>query len=200
MIISGAGGHALEVLDELKKIDPSMQFSFFDNINKDIDLFQDLYPMLHFQNELTEAFSTNPFFSLGVGSPELRKLFFEIMSSEGGVYKPLRSISSQISPSASGDFDTMAFSYVGPNTYIGKGTLVNTRANVHHDCRVGEYVEIGPGALVLGQVQLGSFVKIGAGAVILPGVKLGENVIVGAGAVVTKNVPDGQKVKGIPAK
>lgn len=49
-------------------------------------------------------------------------------------------------------------------------------------------------------VYVGNFTQIGAGAIILPGVRIGSKVIVGAGAVVAKNVPDNSVVVGVPAR
>jgi maltose O-acetyltransferase len=41
---------------------------------------------------------------------------------------------------------------------------------------------------------------IGGGAIILPGVIVGEEAVVAAGSVVTKDVPDGETVRGNPAR
>lgn len=49
-------------------------------------------------------------------------------------------------------------------------------------------------------VEIGDYVFIGPRAIILPGVKIGEGAVVGAGAVVTKDVPDFAIVGGIPAQ
>ncbi len=49
-------------------------------------------------------------------------------------------------------------------------------------------------------VEIGDYVFIGPRAIILPGVKIGKGAIVAAGAVVTKSVPDFAIVGGIPAK
>lgn len=49
-------------------------------------------------------------------------------------------------------------------------------------------------------VNIGDYSQIGAGAILLPGVTIGTGVIVAAGAVVTKNVEDGVIVAGVPAK
>lgn len=49
-------------------------------------------------------------------------------------------------------------------------------------------------------VNIGDYSQIGAGAIVLPGVTIGTGVIVAAGAVVTKNVEDGVIVAGVPAK
>jgi acetyltransferase-like isoleucine patch superfamily enzyme len=83
---------------------------------------------------------------------------------------------------------------------IGKGTLINTGAHLHHDIEIGDFCEIAPAALLLGKAKLGSHVFVGAGAIILPGITVGKNVVIGAGAIVTKNISDNQKVKGNPAK
>lgn len=50
------------------------------------------------------------------------------------------------------------------------------------------------------KVEIGDYVFIGPRAIILPGVKIGKGAIVGAGAVVTKNVTEGEIVAGVPAK
>lgn len=49
-------------------------------------------------------------------------------------------------------------------------------------------------------VEIGDYVFIGPRAVILPGVKVGKGAIIAAGAVVSKNVPDFAIVGGVPAK
>lgn len=49
-------------------------------------------------------------------------------------------------------------------------------------------------------VEIGDYVFIGPRAIILPGVKIGRGAIVAAGAVVTKDVPEFSLVGGVPAK
>lgn len=49
-------------------------------------------------------------------------------------------------------------------------------------------------------VEIGDYVFIGPRAIILPGVKIGRGAVVGAGAVVTKDVSDFAIVGGVPAK
>jgi len=49
-------------------------------------------------------------------------------------------------------------------------------------------------------VTIGDYVFIGPRAIILPGVRIGKGAVVAAGAVVTNNVPDFAIVGGVPAK
>ncbi|MFZ5932925.1 MAG: acyltransferase [Patescibacteria group bacterium] len=49
-------------------------------------------------------------------------------------------------------------------------------------------------------VEIGDYVFIGPRAIILPGVKIGKGAVIAAGAVVTKDVPDFAIVGGVPAK
>lgn len=49
-------------------------------------------------------------------------------------------------------------------------------------------------------VEIGDYVFIGPRAIILPGVKIGKGAVIGAGAVVTKDVPGFAIVGGVPAK
>ena len=48
-------------------------------------------------------------------------------------------------------------------------------------------------------VEIGDYVFIGPRAIVLPGVKVGKGSVVAAGAVVTKNVDDFTVVAGTPA-
>lgn len=51
-----------------------------------------------------------------------------------------------------------------------------------------------------GEVEIGDYVFIGPRAIILPGVKIGKGAIVAAGAVVTKHINPFEIVAGVPAK
>lgn len=54
--------------------------------------------------------------------------------------------------------------------------------------------------VILEPVEIGDYVFIGPRAIILPGVKIGYAAVVGAGAVVTRDISDYAVVGGVPAR
>lgn len=201
MIIAGSGGHGLEVLETLLKNGFSKkEITFFDqkhekngHLISGIQVISDL-------EEVKNLCRLSNYFCLAVGNPASRENLFNLLEKAGGSFQGIKADSAFISHSAIGQFDAMPFSFIGPETKIGKGVLINTRAHVHHECQVGDFSDIGPGAMLLGNSQTGKRCRIGAGAVLLPGVIIGDDVIVGAGAVVTKNWSKDSKLVGVPAK
>ena len=85
-------------------------------------------------------------------------------------------------------------------TKIGNHVVINTGAQVDHDCVVEDYVHLAPGARLCGNVRVGEGALIGAGAVVIPGKKVGAWATVGAGAVVISDIPDYAVAVGNPAR
>ncbi|WP_075352590.1 acetyltransferase [Algoriphagus marinus] len=194
MIIAGAGGHALELLDILISEGKTEGLCFFDEVNPG-DLFQGKYPILHKEEEIAKAFLEDPKFILGTGNPKVRYQFYQRFTSLGGLLHSVKGRGIVFSNfSTDNEADIFNLCFIGANTQIGKGCLINTGAQIHHEVVIGEFSEINPGAVLLGKAQIGSFCSIGANATILPKVKIGNNVTVAAGAVVIEDVLDGVQV------
>jgi len=64
--------------------------------------------------------------------------------------------------------------------------LVNTGAQIDHDCHIHSHCIISPGAILCGGVTLGFGCQIGAGAIILEGVTLDAETKIPAGSLVVK--------------
>ncbi|PZX57768.1 sugar O-acyltransferase (sialic acid O-acetyltransferase NeuD family) [Algoriphagus ratkowskyi] len=196
MIIAGAGGHGKEVRHVLIQQGFShSEISFFDE-----DPTRLIDSGILSSEETQAHFSKDSRFVLGVGNPFFREKLYNLLVALGGTLFGLTNHHPVLSEDLAYGFDEMPFSFIGPDTKIGLGVLVNTRAHIHHDCEVGDFSEIGPGAMMLGGSKIGKHCRIGAGVIVLPGVELGDGVIVGAGAVVTKSVFEKSTLVGIPAK
>ncbi len=197
MIVAGAGGHAFELLDILISQGLTDNLYFYDGINS-ISIFQGKYPVLNTLDQVKEKFQEDPRFILGTGNPKVRHKFYEDFRRAGGTLFSVKGIGIAFSNFAvNNDADIFNLCFIGAQTQIGKGTLINTGAQIHHEVKIGEFSEINPGAVLLGKVEIGSFCSIGANATILPKVKIGNYVIVGAGSVVTHDIPDCVTVVGV---
>lgn len=200
MIVAGAGGHALELLDILISQGKDQNLFFYDDIN-DLILFKNRHPVIHKKEDLKQILSIDSEFLLGTGNPKTRNYFYNLFKQMGGIHISIKGKGIAFSNfSKSYEADIFNLCFIGADTEIGKGTLINTGAQVHHEVKIGEFCDINPGAVLLGKCEIGDLSNIGANSTILPKISIGKNVIVGAGSVVTKNVPDDCIVVGVPAR
>jgi acetyltransferase-like isoleucine patch superfamily enzyme len=87
--------------------------------------------------------------------------------------------------------DGRALLKIGNHTDLASQVLIY---NSEHDIHSEDMRPIGA------PVEIGDYVFIGPRAIILPGVKIGKGAVVAAGAVVTKDVKPRKIVAGIPAR
>jgi sugar O-acyltransferase (sialic acid O-acetyltransferase NeuD family) len=205
MLIIGAKGFAKEVLEICFKNNASENLAFYDDVNQEIgsSLF-DRFPILNSIEQAKRYFENiDNRFTIGIGKSPLRKRFVEKFTEIGGV------LTSTISNSACiGNFDVrigdganiLPSVKISNSVLIGKCALIYYNVILTHDVIIGDYVELSPGATILGRAKVNNGAHIGAGAIILPDVVIGENAIIGAGAVVTEDIPDNCTAVGIPAK
>ena len=89
---------------------------------------------------------------------------------------------------------------LNPLVELGTGVICNTSSSIDHECKIGDFTHIAPGAVLCGNVLVGKGTFVGANSVVRQGIKIGNNVTIGAGTVVVKDIPDGATVVGNPAK
>jgi acyl-[acyl carrier protein]--UDP-N-acetylglucosamine O-acyltransferase len=68
---------------------------------------------------------------------------------------------------------------------------VNSGAIVSHDCRVGDYSHVAPGAILAGEVEVGDAVLVGMGVTASVGLRIGSGAVVGNSCVLREDVPPG---------
>lgn len=103
----------------------------------------------------------------------------------------------------------LLYSFDLPSTAkIGKGTVFRHNGLgcvIHHNAVIGEGCNIYQNVSIAGRdgrgvPVLGDGVEVGCGACILGGVFIGNNARIGANAVVISDVPENATAVGVPAK
>lgn len=208
MIIIGAGGFAIELLEVLvsNKYGYSKEnLFFFDNINRGLPkkIFGQ-YRIIKSIVEVENIFKTiSREYCLGIGSPNNRELLNEKFENLNGELRSIISKNTSI-----GSFDTIISKgstmmdgvRITNDVAIGKGALLNLNSTVGHNTKIGDFVELNPGVHVSGGCHIGNKTSIGTGAVVLPNVTIGKNVIIGAGSVIIREIPDNCTVAGVPGE
>ncbi len=202
MLIAGAQGHAIEVLQILEENTVS-PITFFDDVTRNMESkVLNKYQVLRSIEEAKSHFNVNTHYILGLGTPKNRKIIYTKLNNLGGICTSVYANSARIGKHCilETGLNVMHHTFIANNVSIGKGSLINVHASIHHDARIGDFVEVAPGARILGRTTVGNNTFVGANACVLPDVKIGNNVVVGAGAMINKNIPDNVTVVGIPGK
>lgn len=142
---------------------------------------------------------------LGIGSTDLenkRKYIYLEFKRKGYHFPNCIHPRAIISPTAElqNGIQIMSGSIIQTFVKVGENTIINTGAQIDHDCNIGNHCHIAPGAILSGNISIGDSVHVGTGAKIIQSLKVGNECLIGAGAVVINNIPNHSKVKGIPAK
>lgn len=92
---------------------------------------------------------------------------------------------------------------IGKRTILGYqacGIVIHKRCVIGKECHISQGVTIGGTSGLYEVPVLGDSVQVGANAVIIGPIHIGSGAIIGAGAVVTKDVPPHSVAVGVPAK
>jgi sugar O-acyltransferase (sialic acid O-acetyltransferase NeuD family) len=200
MLLAGAKGLAKQLLPLLREQDLLTNLLVYDQ-NPEIRSFYE-FAVTHDLNRVENHFKSNDAFILGMGNPQVREKVFQQLSGIGG--SPISLISSDAiinEDALPGEGSTILTGVIMENgSRTGIMSLLNLRCLVCHDVQIGDFCEIAPGAILLGESSVGKGSFIGAGAIVNPLVRVGSNAIVASGSVVTQDVPDNCMVAGVPAK
>lgn len=204
IVLVGSGGFAREVrwlIEECNKIEN--KWNILGWISKEVPGTEiSGLPVLGDDDWLME-YNKPINVAVSIGSGSLRKKIVERYKSNSNIMFP-----NIIAPTASvgrtvkmgcGCIIT-AQNVLTVDTIIGNFFISNLATTIGHDCQIGDYVTLCPGAHISGGVTLGNFTTVGTGASIIQELSVGDNSFIGAGAAVVRNVPENCTVVGVPAR
>jgi sugar O-acyltransferase (sialic acid O-acetyltransferase NeuD family) len=94
----------------------------------------------------------------------------------------------------------MAGVIINPDSEIEDFCILNTGAQLEHNCFMGSFSHLSAGSITGGKVRIGRFSAITLNVTIIDRLNIGENTVVGSGSVVLKDLPDNVLAYGNPAK
>jgi sugar O-acyltransferase (sialic acid O-acetyltransferase NeuD family) len=199
-VIIGYGGHGYVLLDSLKSngIIVSAYCEKEIKVNNPFGLTylgEEVDPAIIAELQLCNTY-------LGIGSNVVRSKIYHHFTQHNINMPSVIHIQSIVSTSAIIENGSVIMPGVVINSFakIGKAVICNTSSTIEHECQIGDFAHIAPGAVLAGGVKVGANSFIGANSVVKEGVCIGSNVTVGAGSVVIRNIPDGKKIVGNPSR
>jgi sugar O-acyltransferase (sialic acid O-acetyltransferase NeuD family) len=198
IIIIGAGGHARVLLDALQ-LSACKVIGFVDPALARGAAGPGGLPVLGGDEALKDFSASQVLLVNGIGSigpTAARGAVWRRGKDAGFSFARVVHPSAIVSASATlGEgVQVMAGCVIQSGAEIGANSIVNTRASIDHDCKVGETVHIAPGVTLSGGVHIGDRAHIGTGAVVIQGVTIGADSLVAAGAVVYRDLPEASRL------
>ncbi len=196
ILIYGGGGHAKSVMEIVRQLGTfSIAGIVDDGIQAGAKVLE--IPILGSRSVLPRLLEKGVRAAAngvgGIVDIQVRVRIFELLGKSGFGFPVLVHPRATVEPSAkvSEGVQVFANAYIGAEAVLQPRGMVNTNAVVSHDCEIGEYTHIAPGALLAGHVHVGKRSLVGMGVTTSIGVRIGDGVRIGNGAIILADVPDG---------
>ncbi len=196
ILLYGAGGHAKAVLEMVQAIGAFRIAGILDDNAALTGTYVLGIPVLGTRELLPQLVDQGLRLAVnGVGGIidlNVRLKLFDLLARYGFAFPILRHPRATVEPSAQifEGVQVFANAYVGSSAILHEKCMINTGAIVSHDCEIGAYTHIAPGALLAGQVHVGEKALVGMGVTTMIGLKIGAGARVGNGAVLLADVPE----------
>jgi sugar O-acyltransferase (sialic acid O-acetyltransferase NeuD family) len=195
LLIFGGGGHAKTIIDMVRQIGVWTIAGIVDDnpaVGTQVLGLPILGTRLVLQTLVEQGVKKAANGVGGIIDIGVRVRIFELLERAGFTFPGLIHPRATVEPSAKvrDGVQVFANAYVGSDAILHAKCMVNTNAVVSHDCEIGAYTHIAPGALLAGHVHVGEQTLVGMGVTTTIGVKIGSGVRVGNGAIILADVPD----------
>jgi sugar O-acyltransferase (sialic acid O-acetyltransferase NeuD family) len=206
LVIIGSGGHAREILDIVESLNEDGRclapIGFLDDDPARHDLEVRGLPVLGGLEWFRSRAGAGVRYVVGIGASSVRRRVVAQITELGGAAATL------IHPTAvvgrgvelGPGCVLTAYTILTTNIRLGVHVHLNLAASISHDCVIGDFCTLAPGARLAGNIRIGDGCELGLNAVVVQGTTIGEWTIVGAGTVVTQPLPSHVTAVGAPAR
>lgn len=188
VVIVGFGGHALSVVDSMKR---TGQFNIIGYTDRKQTQYEVQFSYLGTDDVLESLYKDAcvkcAILGIGyMGKGTIRQEIYEKLKMIGYEFPVIIDPSAIVSESAVVEEGCFVgkYSIINANAHVGKMCIINTGATVEHECKVGDFSHVAVGATLCGQVNVGKACLIGANATVIQCRKIQDNEIVPAGVVI----------------
>ena len=203
VLIFGASGHAQVVASIIKAQGRYSILGFVDPALKRGSVIRG-FPVVGSDDEIEQLASQANRGIIGIGDNFIRGKVAKSIKEKVKNFEFVKAVhpSAVIDESVTiaGGTVVMAGAVINCGSAIGAHCIVNTRSSIDHDCNIGDFATVSPGATLGGNVSIKNFAVIGLGANVLQQRTVGEHSVVGAGSVVLRNIDSFATAYGVPAK
>lgn len=206
IVVIGGGGHAKIIMSIIKKINNFKIVGYTDHENRG-----NILGINYLGNDevLRQVKRNYPSSSVVIGigmlnnpNAQKRKKLFNFVTSLGFKLLPILSPDAVINENVKIGEGTIVMDgvIINSGTVIGDGVILNTNCSIDHDCKIGNFTHVAPGAILAGGVTIGENVLVGAGAIVIEYKTIADNILIGAGSVVTQDFTESGIYVGNPAR
>ncbi len=209
IVILGAGGNCIDILDTLLEINRVKNDQIYecigfldDSPTKSNRPFHGVSVLgnLQMAREIKECF-----FVFGIGSVSnfwKRKDILSKLEIEEDRFETIIHPAASVSQWANIGRGTVVFqnAVVTSNVNIGRHVMILPNSIISHDDVIGDFTCIAGGASISGNVNIGESCYVGANASIKEGIEIGKRCLIGMGSVVLEHVTENSVMVGNPAK
>jgi len=191
LFIVGAGGFGREAVWTVERINKAAQqplwnvIGFADDDPAKAEGNFEGYPMLGSADRASKDHPGASVF-IAIGDNAIRRRLYAQL--RGHDFPAIIDPTAQVSPTTEflhGTYIAVG-AVVSVGTEIGKFVIINSRAGVGHDSKVGDFANIAPGVSLSGHTTLGADVVMGTNSCTAPGVTVAAGTVVPCGTAVLK--------------
>ncbi len=199
VLLFGGGGHGKTLIDLINELDTFQIGGVVDENLAPGSRLMDL-PVFGGDELLADLFKAGFRQAVngvgGIGNVAARLSVFDKLKETGFDFPTLVHPTAWIEPSAelAAGVQVLPLSYVGTDSSIEFGSLLNAHVVVSHDCHIGKCVNLSPGATLAGGVKIHDHAQIGMGVTINLNLTIGAEARIGNGATIKADVPPGGRV------